>query len=131
MRKWWKLFWFIIWRRKLWSLKNYWKGFLYWKKAILSNMLTSKSRAQYKYAYSVFFKWKDDNKAKTIVESIFKVYFKKLSVKFKLPSLWSVWSKFRTTHSLKHGIIIKQFIGLLLEVCWRADVFLCALCVSV
>lgn len=79
------------------------------KKQIISNLLPKKSRAQYELAYASFLKWKSENKADVIDESVMIVYFKELSKKFKPSSLWSIWSKLRTTLSLRHAININDY----------------------
>lgn len=79
------------------------------KKLIVSNLLPNKSRASYELAYARFLKWKDENSAKTVNEDVLIVYFEELSKKWKPTTLWSHWSKLRTTLNLRHNVNINHF----------------------
>lgn len=81
------------------------------KRKIMSNQLPNRSRAEYEIAYGKFFKWANDNKVKSINESIMIVYFQDLKVKqnYQSSTLWSIWSKLRLMLCLRHSKDINNY----------------------
>ena len=78
---------------------------------VLNDLLPLKSKQLYLKTYEDFMEWKKANSA-FFDESVFLVYFQELSKKLKLPTLWSIWSKLRTTLSLKERVNIENYHNL-------------------
>ena len=76
--------------------------------------LPEKSADRYLLVYNTYKKWESDHKKalSNSAESNLIVYFNKLKVKLKPPTLWSVWSMLGKTLYTKDGINIKNFLDL-------------------
>ena len=78
---------------------------------VLNDLLPLKSTQLYLKTYEDFMEWKKANSA-SFDESVFLVYFQELSKRLKPPTLWSIWSKLRTTLSLKERVNIENYHNL-------------------
>lgn len=71
------------------------------------------SHTLYWNAYNIFMEWMRNRRAKAISANVMLAYFKELSNKYKPPSLWSTYSKLKSTIKSKHNMDIHEFTPLI------------------
>lgn len=78
----------------------------------LSLLLPEKSKEVYQKVYDTFKKWCDDKKIKTINEKVLVAYFTVELKDFKATSLWTIYSKLRSTLHIYENFDISTFSNL-------------------
>lgn len=79
----------------------------------VSSVVPEKSRAVYEATYSHFNEWLKTEKIETINEEVLLAYFLRKSVVMKPSTLWSEYSKLRTTIYVNKNVDIKKFTNLI------------------
>lgn len=77
-------------------------------KEISKDLLPKQSKEVYEEAYRKFVEWKSANKAITS-ENCLKVYFKDLMEIYKPSTIWSIYSKLKSTIQIYEHIAIENF----------------------
>ena len=85
-------------------------------KMISMDSLPKKSKLEYTKEYNLFKAWRKTQGTSSFAEAVFIIYFNELSEKLSSATLWSKYSKIRSTINKFDGIDIsnyKQLIGIL------------------
>jgi hypothetical protein len=83
--------------------------------AAISTLLPAKSRAVYELSYQRFDQWLGLRKLECISEKVMLAYFMQRSKLLKPSTMWSEYSKLRTTIYLNKKVDISKFNNLILE----------------
>lgn len=79
-----------------------------------NDLLPKQSRENYEKQYFEFQTWCSDKRVKLnkISENVMLAYFKLLSEKYKSSTLWSIYSKLKSTIQLHHDVDLSKFVKL-------------------
>lgn len=81
--------------------------------AALSTIVPQKSRAAYEASYRFFDEWLKEMKVDVIDEKVMLAYFVKKGETMKASTMWSAYSKLRTTIYLNKNVDISKFANLI------------------
>lgn len=78
----------------------------------MNAILPKKSSARYEQAYDVFRKWQKSKRTTSLDEKVIMVYFFEGSSKYKLSTLWSMYSMLKKTLIVKHNVDLHKYCQL-------------------
>ncbi|KAF2904231.1 hypothetical protein ILUMI_01943 [Ignelater luminosus] len=78
-----------------------------------SNLLPEKSRGQYLKEYDLFMKWRAEKQVCSFTERVLLAYFEEKSKQWKSPTLWSTYSKLKSTLSINNNVDISKYSKLI------------------
>lgn len=73
------------------------------------NLLPEKSKELYNKEYNMFMEWRCKKQVKSFTERVLLAYFQEKSKVYKSSTLWSSYSKLKSTLILNHNVNISQY----------------------
>ncbi|KAF2883168.1 hypothetical protein ILUMI_23004 [Ignelater luminosus] len=78
-----------------------------------SNLLPEKSKGQYLKEYDLFMKWRAEKQVCSFTERVLLAYFEEKSKRWKSPTLWSTYSKLKSTLLINNNVDISKYSKLI------------------